>query len=77
MSFVHNHGPAEGEGLDCYEHVLGDNLIGRCLLREAGFERRVVNEVAFETKASAVIVGPQSLPAGVYFADWNGTVRVR
>lgn len=40
MSFVHNHGPAEGRGLDCPEYNLGDRLVGFCLLDEAGFQRK-------------------------------------
>lgn len=36
MSVVHNHGPAEGRGLDCAESVQEDgSLIGACLAAAA------------------------------------------
>lgn len=73
MSFVHNHGPGEGQGLDCAEFIIGDNRIGRCLLTEADF----IQGARVDALAPANIVGPsRTLPAGVYYADWDGTIRV-
>lgn len=42
MNWVHNHGPAEGKGLDCPEYDIADRLVGHCLLEEAGFQRKPI-----------------------------------
>lgn len=90
MSFVHNHGPAEGQGFDCYEYNLGDNLIGWCLLKEAGFTPPVryalgLDPAGKETAAIIVQMDPNrsgaprliTHPADAYYADWDGSIRQR
>lgn len=59
---VHNHGPAEGRGLDCPETILEGRLTGICLVSEdqgTGFIEIPVEKII---DGEVVVVDTKSLP---------------